>query len=274
MKDSRKECLVKKPKPKKRIILSRSLIGVGLLILVYIAIIEPRWPEITHLSLTHGEAKRTIKIAHLTDLHTHGLGYIERQMFASLDAEKPDAIVITGDMATPGGTEMGYASVLKNLKAPMGVYFVKGNHDHWHPIPNKEELFTQFQITDLTNDRKEITPGVTLFGFDDEVTGKPELNILDQVFESSFNIALFHSPSFVSKVAGRVHLALAGHTHGGQIVLPFYGPLWLPKGTGKYIAGLYQEKKTKLYVSRGLGNSIFPIRMNCRPEITYFTIKY
>ncbi len=68
-------------------------------------------------------------------------------------------------------------------------------------------------------------------------------------------------------------LVLSGHTHGGQVRLPFVGPLWLPPGGRKYVEGLFQLGTTQLYVSRGIGSVGAPVRFNCRPEITLFTLR-
>jgi predicted MPP superfamily phosphohydrolase len=75
-------------------------------------------------------------------------------------------------------------------------------------------------------------------------------------------------------IGHKTDLAFAGHSHGGQIRLPFIGALWTPEGTGKYDAGWFQEGKAKMYVSRGLGNLILPIRFNCKPEISFIRVSY
>lgn len=85
-------------------------------------------------------------------------------------------------------------------------------------------------------------------------------------------IGLFHSPASFDSVAGSWPLALAGHTHGGQIRLPFVKPLWLPEGSGSYVAGWYEGKGSKLYVSRGVGTAMLPLRFLCRPELALITI--
>jgi len=73
-------------------------------------------------------------------------------------------------------------------------------------------------------------------------------------------------------MASRVNLCLTGHTHGGQVRLPFLKPLWLPKGCGRFVEGWYEELGSCIYVNRGLGTSLLPVRFLCRPEITFITI--
>ncbi len=76
----------------------------------------------------------------------------------------------------------------------------------------------------------------------------------------------------MSAVAGKYDLAFAGHTHGGQVRLPLVGPLWLPPGSGRFVEGWYEEAGTKMYVSRGVGTSVLPVRLLCAPEIAIFDL--
>ena len=85
---------------------------------------------------------------------------------------------------------------------------------------------------------------------------------------------MFHSPEYFDESKGVFDLAFSGHTHGGQIRVPFLPPLWMPRGSGNFIAGWYDLKntKSKMYVSRGIGNSIVEIRFLCRPELPIIEI--
>jgi predicted MPP superfamily phosphohydrolase len=87
-----------------------------------------------------------------------------------------------------------------------------------------------------------------------------------------YRIALFHSPVFFEEAAGSCELALSGHTHGGQVRLPPLGPLWLPPMCGRYVEGWYDLNGSRMYVSRGIGTSILPIRFMCRPELAIITL--
>jgi predicted MPP superfamily phosphohydrolase len=232
---------------------------------------EPRNLEVKTLNFKSTKIKNDLLIAHISDLHTKGMGDIEKKLIKRIKNARPDLIVITGDIATPNGTFEGYDEVLKELKAPMGVYFVMGNWEYWAPIKNLDHLLSKNNITNLTNKKNSINL-VLLTGFDDEPTGAPDLELL-QTDSTIFNIALFHSPIFFEKTKKHFDLSLAGHSHGGQIRLPFIGQLWSPAGTGKYIQGMYTHHKAKLYVNRGIGNSILPIRFNCRPELTLIKLQ-
>lgn len=231
------------------------------------------------LTVSHHEAilsksGKKLKIAHISDLHTKGLGRLEQQLFEELAIEKPDLIVITGDVATPAGTPKGYRDVLRELKAPKGVFFVPGNWEYWEPIPNLSKMLHELQIIDLKNNVKEIDSGLWLIGFDDGEEGQPDLKILQSIPLSHHKISIFHSPSFFDRIATKISLNFAGHSHGGQIRIPFVESTWVPKGTEDYVQGWYVKEYSKLFISRGIGTSILPIRFNCSPELAIIEVKY
>jgi uncharacterized protein len=229
---------------------------------------------VSHHSITLAQTGKTIKIAHVSDLHTSGLGKLELQLEQALEIEKPDIIIITGDIATPAGTLKGYQDVLMSLKAPRGVFFVPGNWEYWTPIPELKNLLTKAGIIDLTNQVRKIDDGLWLIGMDDSEEGKPDLEIIKDIPPDDIKMSFFHSPAFFSKVASLTHLSFAGHSHGGQIRIPWIGSTWVPQGTGEYDQGWFTMGTSKMYVSRGIGTSILPIRFNCSPELAVFEIRY
>ena len=119
----------------------------------------------------------------------------------------------------------------------------------------------------------KLTEKVWIVGLDDEFAGNPDLAATIDVPNSAFKIGLFHSPSFFEKAFKHFELALAGHTHGGQIRIPFLPPVWLPEGSGNFVAGWYKRGRSQMYVSRGLGNSILEVRFFCRPEVALIKIE-
>ena len=230
--------------------------------------------EVTHHQISIGPRNKKLKIAHVTDLHTDGLARIERELINVLKIEKPDLIVITGDLTTPSGTINGYREVLSHLKAPKGDFFVSGNWEYWEPIHDLKNLFIETKITDLTNQAKKIDSGLWLVGFDDSEEGSPHVEILKNIPSHDLKLALFHSPAFFDSIVNKIQLSFAGHSHGGQIRIPLVGSLWLPNGTGKYDQGWFEKGTSKMYVSRGIGTSILPIRVNCSPELAIIEISY
>lgn len=247
---------------------------IPVLILIYSTCFEPYQLENTFHDINIGTSGKSILVAHITDLHTEGLGTLELKLINSLYSEKPDIIFITGDIATPGGTAKGYEDVLSKLKAPLGVYFIQGNWEYWEPINELGHILQKTRIIDLTNKHAHIKDDLWLVGLDDELAGSPELNVYGNIPRDKKVLSIFHSPILFKSIYKKTNLAFAGHSHGGQVRLPLIGSLWAPDGTGKYDSGWFQEGQAKMYVSRGLGNSILPIRFNCKPEIAYIKINY
>lgn len=234
--------------------------------------IEPQWIEVTHQRIA-APLSTPLKIAHLTDIHMSRLGSRERRMLRIVEEEKPDLIVITGDSINVTSDYPAFREALTSLHAPLGVWVVHGNHEDWWPINNELEFYESAGAKLLMNANHEAREGVWLIGFDDLYGGSPDaVRAFAGVPEAAYKIALFHSPAFFETVAGRCDLVLAGHSHGGQVCLPLFGPLWLPPFSGKYVAGWFQQLGIQMYVSRGVGTSIIDVRFCCRPEIAIITV--
>jgi uncharacterized protein len=245
--------------------------------------VEPDWIEVTRHHVT-APVDPPLRIAHLTDLHVRRVGRREEILLAHLEREKPDAIVITGDSVVDGdvfvterkrGDAFLHAragELLKRLRAPLGVWAVRGNWENNRRLRDERAYYEAHGIRLLVNESRELCPGVWLAGLDDPL-GRPDIDTpLESIPRGAFAVALFHSPALFDAVAGRVPLALAGHTHGGQVRLPFLRPFWLPPHCGRYLEGWYEERGSRLYVSRGIGTSLLPVRFLCRPELAILTI--
>lgn len=253
---------------------------VGLLLVIAAGVlfadalfVEPYRIEVTHQEIT-GAVTQPLKIAHISDIHTHGIGRREREIFRILDAEKPDMIVITGD--TPGKVGGNYPEckeVYEQLHAPLGVWFVRGNWENDRLPRNERAYYREAGVKFLLNSSEAARTDVWMIGLDDPYSGTAKLDLAMQgVPNGVYTIALFHSPGYFDRIAGHVNLCLSGHTHGGQVRIPFVKPFWLPKGCGRYLEGWYRENGSQMYVSRGIGTSILPIRFLCRPELAFITI--
>ena len=258
-----------------KLTLKRGIIGVftlGLLALADAFFVEPNWIQVTHHTL-HARISRPLKIAHVTDLHTSRIGFRERSLLHTLEREKPDVIVITGDSLSPWGSYDDERPLLASLHAPLGVWLVRGNWENWRRIDKEREFYRQSGVQFLLNRNSQITPGVFLIGLDDATYGNANLEAaINGIPPGAYRIALFHSPLFFSRSAGQYDLALSGHTHGGQVRFPFLPPLWLPEGVGPYVEGWFVKIGSRMYVNRGIGMTILPIRFDCRPEIAIITI--
>jgi len=239
---------------------------------VYASWIEPYWIEVTHHRVS-AHLSTPLKIAHITDLHTSRVGRREQKLLQILDAERPDLIVITGDSINITSDYPAFREVLSQLHAPLGVWVVRGNHENWWPVKNEREFYESAGAKLLLNSNAQVSDGIWLIGFVDLFAGSPDLEkALSGVPDAAYKVALFHSPVYFEKAAGRCDLALSGHSHGGQVRLPILGPMWTPPYVGEYLEGWFEKRGTRMYVSRGVGTSIFDVRFCCRPEIAIVTV--
>jgi hypothetical protein len=248
---------------------------------------HPAWPE----------SAGPLRIGILTDIHAvepwmdapRIAGIVER-----LNAEKPDVIVLLGDYVnalrarytTAKVPVAEWAAPLRSLHAPLGVYAVLGNHDWWSgEVPAIRNAFGKAGIALLDNDAVQVTRGGSHFwlaGLADQLTlhsrGAGDLKTtLDQVSDHAPVILLAHEPDIFAHVPSRVMLTLSGHTHGGQVYIPFIGRPSLFAGYSgrytKYAYGHFTEKGKQLVVSSGLGLSDLPVRFLVPPEVVIVTLR-
>jgi predicted MPP superfamily phosphohydrolase len=249
-----------------------AVLGLGALA-GYAIFIEPKRIEVTHQTFM-GNVRKPLRIAHISDLHTHGFGPVERTLVILLRRENPDLIVITGD-TVDGGTLAPARDLLANISAPLGVWVVRGNWEHWTLGDEDERAFyTGLGAKFLDNAGALAREDLWIAGLDDPASGSPDITrALTGAPPDAFKLVLMHAPDYFAQIGGRFDLALAGHTHGGQVVLPLYGPLWLPEGGRRYVRGFYSQNGSHLYVSRGIGTSIAPMRLGCRPELAIIELR-
>lgn len=248
-----------------------ALLGPAVLLL-YAFFIEPYSLELTRHALA-GEVVHPLKIAHLTDLHSQGFGAREREVVAMVEAAAPDLIVVTGDIVDAGSLEPSRELFLR-LRAPLGVWVVRGNAEGARPVGDEVAFYKSVGAHLLDNQGVSVREDVWLVGLADATTGHPDLSVaLAGAPAAAFKVVLFHSPGHFPEVAGRFHLGLAGHTHGGQVRLPGVAALWVPAGAQPYVQGWYTKNRSKLYVSRGIGTTIVPARFLSRPEVPMIEIR-
>jgi predicted MPP superfamily phosphohydrolase len=234
--------------------------------------IERRWIEVTHTRLEIGKLPAgtpPIRIVHLSDLHCTGDDFLESQVPGLIGPLRPDLILLTGDYL---GSERGVKNLrtlLCSLRCPEGLFGVLGNHEIWD-TPGWDP-FEGTPVVHLNNALRCLSirgNRVCLVGIrvESEEEGVP---LLKETSADDINIVLYHYPDLIDRIASKqVDLLLAGHTHGGQIALPFFGAIvTLSKGWKRYERGLYRVGEGYLYVNRGLGTDLPPIRFFARPEI-------
>jgi len=229
--------------------------------------LEPEWLKIHTIKLT--DSRPTHRLVHFTDIHHKGdRAYLER-VVTKINRLSPDAVCFTGDLIEEAKFVPETLKILEGIKSPL--YGVPGNHDYWsHAV--FAEIGRSFARTGgawlldaqttLADGKIHLT-GVTC------LRGQPAALAPRS---GGKNILLLHYPLMAERVRQPFDLLLAGHSHGGQVRIPFYGALMLPYWVGKYDMGMFRVPSGRLYVNPGIGYIGTRLRFNCRPEITVFEI--
>ncbi len=226
-----------------------------------------------------------LKVAVISDIHV-GSFFVRddkmRLIVERTNALQPDLIVILGDYISGEGWMRDrvvpevFGPMLKDLRAPLGVYSVLGNHDWWWDGPRVRLGLEANGIKVLEDEVLEVNfrgKALWLAGLADLWT-RPQ-NIADTIAKIPAEqpiIALTHNPDIFPRLPQRVSLLLAGHTHAAQIYLPILGPIVQPSRYG-YVRGHYYENNHHLFITTGIGTSIIPIRFGVTPEIVLLTVR-
>lgn len=260
-------------------------LAVSLCCYIYGTKIEPNWVEIVPVQLTISHLDRAFdefKLVQISDLHLGRFMTEARlqRIIRLVNQQHADAIAITGDIVTKGGRfNARQVEQLRDLQASFPIVAVLGNHDHSRKIKPLKQALERIGIDNLDNqvylfNRNE--QQLAIAGLDDPYWGEADLDgTIAQLPPEVPAILLVHEPDYIEESA-KTHkfaLQLSGHSHGGQIKIPFLAPLVLPRGGTKYYAGLDRVEDTFTYTNRGLGMTNLPIRIGSRPEITVFTLR-
>ena len=231
--------------------------------------IEPTWLKVRRVRIGSGQPAH--RLVHFSDLHHKGDRKYLQTVVNIINSLAPDFVCFTGDIVEERKFGAEALEAFSGIKAPM--FGVPGNHDFWSGIP-----------FELVRKCFAATGGAWLMGESREIAGG-EINLIGLMCLSQAqpvppsksqakNILLMHYPAWMKHRADRkFDLLLAGHSHGGQVRIPFYGPLLLPYGVDEYDMGLFQTEAGPLYVNPGIGyigDNNF--RFNCRPEVTVIEI--
>jgi len=255
---------------------SFSLLALGLGCFGYGLFIEADWVEVTRITVETAKwpAGKKLKLAHLSDFHVERQSRALSHVSELLANEQVDLIVFTGDSLNTAEAAPTFRSILGGLPARLGRVAVRGNHDvaRWSKI----DLFGGGVATELMTDAPVMFDegrlamcGAPFWGLDG-VEG-----CLTHAPPGAFVIFVYHSPDLVEQLVPQPDLYLAGHTHGGQVALPFYGALMTMSNYDKrFESGRYEVGKTTLYVNRGIGfEPHMPrVRFFARPEVTIIEI--
>jgi predicted MPP superfamily phosphohydrolase len=273
---------------------ARTMTGASIGALAYGTYYENQALETSRVALAYEGLHPDLlgfRIVQVTDIHAGPLISFDTvsKVVSMANALKPDLIVLTGDYVNNNPAYIpGCLGLLNDLRAPAGVFGVYGNHDYYTGINPMRTGFSKTHISMLTDSRrtaKGLEGLVNIIGVDDPMRGwatDAQFNNVADVAaladRDQFNLLLSHRPGIfrVSK-ALKVDLTLAGHTHGGQIIVPGVGErgfslarLFLTYTNGLYAAD--EDSQVRMYVSRGIGTIIAPVRLFCKPEIVEFTL--
>ena len=231
-----------------------------------------------------------LRIVQLSDIHLdeYTEPFFLQRIVRHVNSLEPDVVLLTGDFVTRGALTFVAANhaaarcaeILRTIRCTER-YAVLGNHDVSVGSRLVTRALVSAKIPVLRNSYLALTRGgdrLWLGGTTDPGTERPDLNLSVPAKPGAPVILMVHAPDFADEVVahprgGDVDLMLAGHSHGGQIRLPFVGPLVLPPMGQKYVEGAYRLGEMQLYVNRGIGTVGLPFRLNCPPEITQFTLE-
>jgi uncharacterized protein len=223
-----------------------------------------------------------LRLAQVTDVHFPGNRIAARAALEHLHREKPDIVLLTGDMTESASGLRQVRDFAAEARGRIATVALMGNWEYRAGVDGSpvREMYHSAGVQLLVNQATIVdVSGVplTLVGLDDAVAGNPDLWTARQsVTPNSTEIWLVHSPVFASKppagVSARPLMLLAGHTHGGQIRIPFLPP-YTPVGAGRFVEGWYRDTFAPLYVSRGIGTTTIPARFRCPAELPIFTLR-
>jgi hypothetical protein len=258
------------------------ILTLGIILFIYSFYIEPNRMEISKITIRINgltEALNELSIVHLSDLHLVKTGKREAKLLKAVNELNPDILVITGDFVNKREIVDVCTQLINKFRARYGKWGVWGNYDHSMLNLTDRRKLAASDIVILSNENQSIAvnqQNMWIIGLDDPVTGRDDLlQAIAGVPEDDFKILLSHSPAIIEEAHRYgIDLVLAGHTHGGQMYIPLISHLIVRLFGGKgYIAGLYRVGHTYLYVTRGIGTSILPLRAFCPPEIALIKLE-
>ena len=247
----------------------------------YGGFVEPRWIEVTYWSRNVGLSGKTIKLAQLSDLHISEIGTTERKTLEHIKRLQPQIILLSGDVIDRHDSLPALKSFLTQLP-PAIKFAILGNWEHWSGVDLDAlaALYAENNVTLLINQCVSLSQQgirLSIAGFDDYTAGQPDVDrALRGCSKDEPIIIAEHSPGLFDEPPSpempKPAFSLAGHTHGGQLAIGNKA-IFTPPGSGRFVAGWYTTPWGELYVSKGIGTSVLPLRIGARPEISVFEIK-
>ena len=275
-------------KKRKKLIIS----FIVLVVLLVFAYVQNNWLEVSHYAYKSAEVPQEFvgfRVVQISDFHNATFGKDNERLLAKIQELEPDIVVITGDFVDSGHTSIVLSlDFAEKVAANYPTYYVTGNHENRLEESERTVLLEGLEkvgVVCLFDEYVKIERGgssITLIGLNDESLGGMKLKVAEKTTgetmlltgnedTSGFQILLAHEPQYIENYSKyQVDLVFSGHAHGGQVRIPFIDRGLVAPGQGlfpKYTEGVHEVNGTTLIVSRGLGNSIAPVRVFNRPEI-------
>ncbi len=276
------------------------IIGIGIVIsglFLYSRYIGTSGLEVKEYKITNSNIPKSmhgLKIVHISDIHYGRIRYEKqlKNLVKKINLTKPDLVIFSGDLIDKDTKVTGemadqISSILKEIKASIGKYAIKGNHDfaftQWDFILEN----SGFIDLDDTYDSiyKESNDYILLTGISTNLYGDKTLDeklaptnqfletLTEEMIQPSYRILVLHEPDSIDQIdINDFDLVLAGHSHNGQVNLPLIGPIWLPKGAKTYYKPHYKIGETELFISSGIGVSTVNFRLFNRPSFNLYRL--
>lgn len=273
---------------KKTISTLLTLTGAGIGGRYYVHDIEPKWIEFNEIVIRHSlipKGFNGMKMVQFSDTHL-GFQFQLKDLQAALSKIQtfsPDVVLFTGDLMDEPNKYPHHSEIiplLQNIQAPLGKFSIYGNHDHGgYGSKMYDQIMELSGFTLLQNSHSAISllngDKIYIAGIDDAMLGSPNIKkALLGIPEQAYTILLSHAPDLAEFAKDYpVHYQISGHSHAGQIQVPFAGALVTPPFGKKYTEGMYELENLTLYVNRGLGTTRLPYRFLARPEITLYELQ-
>lgn len=257
-----------------------------LAIILVFCLFQNNMLQITEYTYSHEDIPEEFdgfKIVQISDLHNKSFLF-DSYPVSRVEKCEPDIIVLTGDLIDSTRTDTETAiSFAKEMVAIAPTYYITGNHEYWVDESVRLSLIEDLSdigvicLDDEALKLSENGSEITLIGFDEASLGYSVLSgITEETKKEDLTILLAHEPQYLEDYArAGVDLVLSGHAHGGQFRLPFIGGVYAPdQGLfPEYTEGLHETDGTSMIISRGIGNSVIPLRLFNHPEIVCVTLK-
>ncbi|MBZ0271227.1 metallophosphoesterase [bacterium] len=256
-----------------------AILGPPALAGAYAFTIGPRRVVATDIEVRIPGLPGPLDAIQISDFHFWGVTGREEEVARIVNATNPTYLFITGDLVEDADLLDECLAWIATLRYRKQAYFCTGNWEHWNKTIDSDlrARLDRIGVTMMVNEGRAIEHAGGAFwlaAIDDAFYGVPRPDTaLDTRPPELPAIVLSHAPCVVHRLGNRrADLVLSGHTHGGQVRVPFFGALKTPPGSAEFQQGMYEIGSTRLYVNRGIGTSILPVRINCPPEVTRLTL--